>query len=201
MEFEVLHHPEGPASPLEAMRRYLANPRRQMQAWGDRLPGSLALMVFLLVVVELTLAYRVLAGLGSGPSVYPQAMIFAVGLLLGEALVIAAASSVAGLMEKAGKPWTAWAYMNLDLAPLLLWLPVVVLTEALDWSGVIRLVVLILILTRIASRWRDVIQSAFNLSRLQTFIVFYGAVTGAGALVLMLLYAAIFGQVLSVLTA
>ncbi len=199
MEFEILHHPDAPNNPFDALKRYLQNPRKEMQGWGENPPVLLGVLVLFLVGLELALGQRVASGKGGGTGFYAQLGITTGLLMLLELIVIGAASSVAGLFEKTGKPLVAFTYLNLELLPFLIFLPITIFSSAVGWPDTVRGLVLVCLVIRVFSRWREVLQLVFRLTRLQTFGALYGAVTAVGTLFAAFLYLAALGGILSLL--
>lgn len=200
MEFELLHLPELPGGPFEALRRYLLNPRRQMQAWGDAAPASPGLLVLGLVAVELAVARRLSAGAGLGLDILSEAGLFIGGLVLAELAALFAGGAVASLLEKPARPWTGFCFLNLGLSPLLLWLPFALVSHALGWNPAVGALVMLVLWVRVAARWRDGLQAAYRLSRLQTVAAAYGALVAIGLAVLVTFYVTVMGRILSFLS-
>jgi hypothetical protein len=199
MEFELLHLPDLPGGPLEGLRRYLTNPRRQMQAWGDRAPASPGFLVVGLVALEFAVAHRLAHGGGLGPDLVAQTGLIIGVLLLATLAALTAGATVASLLEKPGRPWTAFCFLTLGLSPLLLWLPFSMLSEAMGWNPAAGMIVMIALAARVAVGWRDALQAAFKLSRLQTVLAGYGAAVTVGVAALAVVYAVVLSRVLSLL--
>jgi len=187
MEFELLDNDEYPAHSLEAVRRYLQNPRRQMQAWGDKVPQLASALVFALVVVEWVLAKRLSEGSGRGVSAIAQVIGLAVVIFIAESILVSAAAGISAISGKSGNRWTAMAYLSLGLTPLLLVLPVALLCEAANLSPAIRTLVTMLLGIKVLATWKDAIETTFKLNRLQGLAAFYFAV-GASTLIGMLIF-------------
>ena len=199
MEFEILENEDLISSPFEAVRRFILNPRRQMQVWGEKVPGFAAGAVLGLVVVEWVISSRLVGGHGRGLSTLGQAFSIVAIILVVEGLFTAAGASIASLAGKAGHRRLAIGYFNLGLAPLLLVLPLTLLCLAADAPEIVRLAVIGLLLLKVLGIWRDALEVSFKLNRLQSSAAMYAAVSGSLAVALLLFYVSAVGRIAAAL--
>lgn len=199
MEFEVLDH-DLPAGPLDALRRFLQAPRRQMQTWGDQVPMFAAAGVFGLVVVELVLSHRLSHGLGRGLSAIPQALAVTIALIVAEFVVVGAASGVATVSGKSGSRRVAMGNLSLGLAPLLLVLPVTILCDATSVPSAVWVIVVALLALKVVGLWKAALEVSFKFNAIQSVASIYLAVGASAILGLLTFYAAALAKIASVLS-
>lgn len=200
MEFEVLDEETFPTRVLDGVRRFAQSPRRQMQAWGDRAPHLAGAVLLALVVVEWVLSQRLAGGLGRGPSAMWQALQVTAVILLGQSILVGAASGLAAITGKAGNRGAAMTYLNLGLMPLLLVLPFTLLCEAAAAPAALRKLLLLLLILKVLGLWRAAIETVYKLNRLQSAAAFYATAGGAVTLILLVVYVGIIAKVSSALS-
>ena len=199
MEFEVLDE-NSPAGPLDALRRFLQAPRRQMQLWGDQVPLVAAACVFGLVVVEMVLSHRLANGLGRGPSAIPQALAVTLILVIAEFVVVGAASGIATLSGKSGDRHIAMANLSLGLSPLLLVLPATLLCQAVAVPDAVRVLIVVLLGLKVVGLWKAALEVSYKFNAIQSIASLYLA-AGLSAIVgLLTFYAAALAKIASVLS-
>ena len=199
MEFELLDNDEFPAHSLEAVRRYLQNPRRQMQSWGDKVPILAAFLVYGLVVVEWVLARRLADGRGRGLSAVTQVIGLGLAIFIAETILVNAAAGIAVISGKTGNRKTGLAYLSLGLAPLLLILPATLLCRAAGFPPTAAAVITLLLVAKVIVSWKDTIEIHFKLNRIQSMAAFYFAVGACVLLSLLAVYATVLAKIASVL--
>ena len=199
MEFELLDNDEFPAHSLEAVRRYLQNPRRQMQLWGDKVPVLAAFLVYGLVVVEWVLARRLADGRGRGLSAVSQVIGLGLAIFIAETILVNAAAGIAVISGKTGNRKTGLAYLSLGLAPLLLVLPATLLCRAAGLPPTAAAVITLLLAAKVIISWKDTIEIHFKLNRIQSMVAFYFAVGASMLLSLLAVYATVLAKIASVL--
>ncbi|MBV9080287.1 MAG: hypothetical protein JO102_04115, partial [Elusimicrobia bacterium] len=194
MEFEILNDPENPPGPLEAVRRFLSAPRRQVQAWGERAPKRAGLGVFALVALECALAHRLEMGQGRGRTILAQIAAAAAVLFVAELLISTAAAAVASFTKKTGSRTLTIFYLHLGLSPLLLYLPLTLILQLLNAPDILQLLLFVILCLKVGTRWREIIETTYKLTSVQSVIAFYAAGVFSILILFLTAYAALVGR-------
>jgi hypothetical protein len=178
-----MNHATLPHHPLE---KWLTNRRRAFEEWRQTPPYGLGLAVLLLVAFEFVLAYRLAHGLRLDASVAGSAATTAVFIMAIEAGVLLISNSVSSMFGKKGHVLPAFVGFNVALMPMFLFLPFALYSWAAGGGAVARVVVLLIIVFKILSDWKEIVRSTYKLSGIQTYLL--GGVLGGVGYMLFIIF-------------
>ncbi len=184
-------------NPIE---KWLLSRRKALEEWKRVPPHGLGLAILLAVSIEFVLAYRLYHGVrlnASAISSTVNTMIFIAAIEMGTLLIT---NSVASLFNKRGRILTSFTSMNVSLLPLLLFLPATFFFWAVGGGAVARLLVLLVLIMKVLSDWKEVVRVNYLLSGIQVYML--GGVIGGAAYVLIILFLVLsgFGVIVESLT-
>lgn len=199
MEFEVLSdHPKS-LSLMEEAERFLTNRKATVLRWVKTPPTRLAVAVFFLVVTELSLGTLLMGGKGLFRAFVPQFFVFATLILLVEILLAAIAAQAAEIFKTTGSTGHLLTFFNVGLTPLLLLLPVTMLTWTSRAGVGARMFLMALLLVKVVGNWRESLELVYKFSKMQSAIVMYAASSVAFLLLMLAGYAVLFNRFASLL--
>jgi hypothetical protein len=146
---------------------FLNNTRASIEEWRKDPPHTLGLGILVATAFELVLAQRLFHGIGLSRSALPQFMNTLVFLAVLEVGFLLVCHRMASLFGKKGSWFTSLTFFHLGLAPLLLFLPLTLILWSAGVSAGIRLVVLLILVGKVLSNWKEVVQSTYKLTPLQ----------------------------------
>ena len=168
---ELNSSPANRLSLWDAFLEFIGDRKKKLREWEGNPPHRLGVYVFLVVVLELVLSHRLGHHMGRDPDVIFQFIRVALFIPAIEGLLIFTAHRFAGLFGKQGKPLTVLTFFNLNLAPLLLILPVTLAIRAAGLPDEARVFLLVLLALKVLMNWKDVIEMSYLLTRLQSALI------------------------------
>lgn len=200
MDFELISGPGSPArQPLRELEFFFINRKRQWQLWLSQPPFVLAAAVFGVVVFELFVA-RLLTS--PAPRIEWPGRFFATAaaIFVVQGALVLIASQIGDLFDKKGSPLVALTLLSVGLVPLLLFLPATVAIRMAGGSPALSMLVLILLVARVLSFWREALEATFKFSRFQSAAVLYSAFSLAIGLLIFIVYVFLAAQLSGVLS-
>lgn len=180
---------------LGQFESYLINRRRQLQDWEASPPVSLGWAVFVLVSLEWTMARALFDS--------DAFSLFLAGKFLGQAILIGAgaflfskiAMEFSSLFGKSVKTQSLVPILLIGLAPLLLYLPLAALIWTIGANPIFLDLILIVLLLRVLSNWRESTEICYEFSRWQSALA---ASAGVG-LAVFIAFLAVYVKMISAL--
>ncbi len=199
MDFEVLSDNPRSLSLWEEFEKLLSNKKAALKNWARVPPHRLGWTIFFLVVFELTLGSRMLRQRGLDLSIFGQFTAYAVMLLLIAMTLAVIAAQAAEIFKAHGQTTHLITFFNLGLAPLLLLLPVTLISWTSQAGAGVRLFLIILLIMKVVGNWRDALELTYKFTKMQSAIVLYAASSVGFVLLLLAGYALLFSKLASFL--
>jgi hypothetical protein len=199
MDFELLSEKPRKPSLIEDFERLLVNRKWSWARWTQKPPQGLALIILVAVALELTVSSRLLSGNGVSFSLmggFGGTLLIVTLIELGMALIATQAAEIFGSKGRSGHVLT---FFNLSLTPLLLVLPVTVVTYISGRLAVIRLMLYFLLVVKVLSNWREAIELVYKFTKMQSAIVMYVASGIACVTLVAMAYITLINRVVSAL--
>ncbi len=168
VEFELVDGQQPPRSRiLDHLEKLFLSGGRPLQIWQSRPPYALAIGILAAVALELTLARRLYFNLGAGAALVSHFISVLIALFVMEAVVAEMAHYVAGFFDKTGNRLHLFALLNTGLVPLFIFLPASFIFWAAGGSPTMRLLVFLLLLTKVLYNWKEAIKATHKLTKAQ----------------------------------
>ncbi len=191
-----LSTPEESTGPrFSVLFDFIKNPKSVLKAWSQQPPHSLGILVLLMVGLELVLNHRLVHDLGAAPSAVRQFISLIFIILLGEAAVMTTAHKIGRLFYKKGNPKTVWTFFNLSLWPLLLVLPMGLVSWTVGLSSFFNGLLLFLLLGKILTDWKIILDRHYQFNRWQSALVVVALGGIAYTLVPIFMFFSILGSI------
>lgn len=199
MDFEILSEQTRRPSLFDVFERYLTNRKLALQSWVKNPPHALGWGIFLLVALELVAGNRLLKQTGIGSDAVRQFIALGGTILIVEFLLAVVAAQAAEIFKTTGATFNLITLFNIGLSPLLLLLPVTLLTWLSGAAEGARFFLVILFLVKVVGNWRESLELVYKFTRMQSALVLYAA-SAIGIFVLLLAgYALLFNKLAHVL--
>lgn len=200
MDFEILSENPRPANIIDELERLIAKRKWIWSRWTQKPPQLLAIAVLFAVALELTLSARLVENGGVSMTLlkgFGETLLIVAGVELGLAIITAQAAEIFG---KSGKTGALLTFFNLSLTPLLLILPVTVVTYISGRLAAIRLLLYFILLVKVLGNWRDAMELVYKFSKMQSAIVMYVGSAVAFILLIVAAYVALFNHIVNALS-
>ncbi len=159
------------AKDIEIFFDFIRQPKKVIKEWAGNPPHGLGLLVLFLVCLELVLNNRLMNDTGTGPSAIRQFFFYLFIILLGEALIISTSHKIGRLFYKKGNPGHVWTWFNLSLWPLLVLLPVGLITWTSGQSAFFNSLLMLLLAGKIVTDWKIIIDRHYQFNRWQSALI------------------------------
>jgi len=174
MDLEILDQTPVTKTPWREVKSFFVNSRRQFQDWEALPPHALGLVILLGVSLEFVLMRNLASHLGFTWKILTQTLLLAGIVVLGELMLAKIGQQVGEFVNKKGRVTTALTFLNIGLHPLLLLLPVYLLSWLSGGRAAAMVVFLAaLLLIKVLALWRESLEISFEFSRLQSTLVIY----------------------------
>ncbi len=173
MDFEVLTSREGGRNIFHEVADFFKNRRRQLQDWDSNPPHTLGWFVLFLVALELVVAWRMTQSRGFSREIIGQTISIGFFLLVIEMALAKVGQEVGEFFKKKGRFFTTLTFFNISLMPLLLILPIALLNWTLPKFGLLVLLMVVVLFTKVLANFRESLEISFEFSRLQSALVLY----------------------------
>jgi len=161
-------------SQWEKVIQYISERKKVLKMWRSHPPHSIGICVLMGVCLEIQLAKRVFFDMGPGPSIFGDFFGILIFIFAAQLFVGYTGHRVAYIFNKRGKFSTVLTFFNLDLLPLLLYLPATLLIMAGNNSGGLRFLILLLLVFKVFTNWKDSLEINYSLTRWQSALIMGG---------------------------
>lgn len=169
MNFDVETSRPSPNS-VGKLMEFLSDRKTHLHLWRNNPPHSLGWIVLLLVSLELVLARRLFHDLGGSPEVIGNFISTVIIVVFIELIFAFMAHKMANLFDLDGRFSTLLTFLNLNLTPLLLFLPITLMIWVSGGSHAIRLLLFLLLSLKIFSDWKMAADINYNFKKWQSAV-------------------------------
>lgn len=173
MDFEVLDAPEPQITYADSLARFFNSRRKQLQDWDAAPPVLLGFLIFCIAIFELSLGIHLIKHAGIKNKFVSTVFSLGFLFLIFELLFVSVAKQLAVFFKKTGKPIAAWTFLNIGLTPYLIFLPIALCATLAGASHTLVFLLFVLLSFKVLGNWKEGIEVAFELSKLQGAIVVY----------------------------